>query len=202
MNAVVLIIKLGEMIMSNTAVIEGRIDVRDLATCADYFMKQGMTAMNKSSLLRQVVTVFADAAASQGAKAFETTEEALGFLFNIGLGPVNRVIDNRGKRAGSFTLAQTIRTERGSEVFADLAREAVRRMDSNNDSSFRDLGVDSEVDPAIRAQRAAEEDDKQKARMDEFVKSLNVAKSASDSEDKVQNDVQNGEDNVKGGDGT
>ncbi len=162
--------------MSNTAVIEGRIDIRDLATCADYFMQQDIKLFNKSSLLRRIVITFAHAAETQGARHFESTEEALGFLFDAGLGPVNRIVDSRGKRSGSFTLANTIRLESSRESIADIAAEAMRIMDKMDDSTYKGLGVDSEVDPTIRAQRVAEEDATQKARMDEFVRSLKVAK--------------------------
>jgi len=100
--------------MNKTAVIEGRIDLRDLASCADYFIKQGMGAENKSDLLYKIVTTFARASQAQGSQVFTSTEEALGYMHDIGLGPVNR-IKYKERRANAFTLSKVINAERAME---------------------------------------------------------------------------------------
>jgi SpoVK/Ycf46/Vps4 family AAA+-type ATPase len=112
-----------------TAVIEGRLDVRDLATCADYFIMQGEPATSKSNLMSRVLTTFAFAASTQGARAFEETEDALSYLFSVGLGPVNRMI--RGKPAGQFSLSKTVEKEKihTEEDFQKLAREIMKKME-------------------------------------------------------------------------
>jgi hypothetical protein len=148
-----------------TAVIEGRVDARDLATCADYFIKQGMAPTSKSDLMFKVLTTFAHASYQQGAKQFNTTEEAIGFLFNSGLGSVNRMIDKKkNKRANEWTLSQALLEEGKSGEFADLAQAALASMSSAD--------IDSDIDPAIRAQHTAAKDKEQADRMAEFVASL------------------------------
>jgi threonine synthase len=101
--------------MSNTAVIEGRCDVRYLASCAYFFAKQGLPARTKSELMAKVLTTFAEAAIEQGAKRFETTSEAMTYMFSIGLGPVNRVISKEGKRANNFTLSKVVAAEEATD---------------------------------------------------------------------------------------
>jgi hypothetical protein len=141
-----------------TAVIEGRVDVRDLATCADYFIKQGMPAENKSDLMFKVLTTFAHASWQQGARKFETTEEALGFMFEIGLGPVNRM-KLEGRRANNWTMSQAIMQERSSE-FTELAQIASTNM------------IDSELAPEVRAQRATVEAEDKTQRMKDFIEQM------------------------------
>lgn len=100
--------------MPKTAVIEGRLDMRDIATCASFFLLRGMPATSRSDLLYKTVATFAEAAKKQGAESFDTTEEALGYLTNLGLGLMNRV-KAEGRRANNFTLANTIAQERSME---------------------------------------------------------------------------------------
>lgn len=110
-----------------TAVIEGRLDVRDLASCLDYFVMLGDPPTSKSNLMFKVLTTFAHAAMEQGAKKFEETEDALAYLFAMGLGPVNRTI--RGKQAGSFTLSKTVEQEKimHEQDFQRLAEEILAK---------------------------------------------------------------------------
>jgi hypothetical protein len=153
-----------------TAVIEGRVDIRELATCADYFKAQGIPALNKSDLMFRVLTTFAHAAIQQGARKFESIEGALGYMFEIGLGPVNRVIDKKGRRAGNFALSKGLMEERGGEITSSVdweneARKALEKLDRG------EITVDSDLDPNIRAARQRKEDQLQKDRMKEFLAS-------------------------------
>lgn len=101
--------------MSKTAVIEGRIDMRDLATCADYMIKSGISATSRSDLLYKVVASFAQAAIEQGALEFDSTESALAYLNMLGFKSLNR--PKRPERmANAFTLSKVIGAERGMEV--------------------------------------------------------------------------------------
>lgn len=156
-----------------TAVIEGRVDMRDLATCADYFISQGIPAVNKSDLMYRVITTFAHASLQQGAKKFESTEEAMGFLFEIGLGPVNRVIDKKGRRAGNLTLSKALMEERGGELIdsVDWNAEATKAHDRLERG---EITVDSDLDPNIRLARQREEEHIQKERMKEFLESQQI----------------------------
>lgn len=101
--------------MSKTVVIEGRLDMRDLATCADYMIKSGISATSRSDLLYKVVASFAQAAIEQGALEFDSTESALAYLNMLGFKSLNR--PKRPERmANSFTLSKVIAAERGMEV--------------------------------------------------------------------------------------
>jgi hypothetical protein len=153
-----------------TAVIEGRVDMRALATCADFFIMQNIPAINKSDLMYRVLTTFANAARQQGAKTFDSTEEAMGYLFDIGLGPVNRFIDRKGRRAGNLTLSKTLMEERGGEITSSVdweneAKKALEKLERG------EVIVDAELDPNIRAAKQREEDQLQKDRMKEFLAS-------------------------------
>jgi hypothetical protein len=147
-----------------TAVIEGRVDVRDLATCADYFLSQGMPATSKSDLMFKVLTTFAHASMQQGAKTFESTEDAVGYLYQIGLGSANRQKMGKGRQANHFTLSKALLEEGKSGEFADLAQAALASMSSAD--------IDSDIDPAIRAQHTAAKDKEQADRMAEFIAGL------------------------------
>jgi hypothetical protein len=98
-----------------TAVIEIRCDLRDLATCASYYVKNKVPIGSKSSLGSMVVSDFAQAAMNQGAKAFASTSDALMYMSGLGLGPVNRVKDKGGKRANSLVLSKAIKIEEDIE---------------------------------------------------------------------------------------
>jgi hypothetical protein len=153
-----------------TAVIEGRVDMRALATCADFFIMQNIPAINKSDLMYRVLTTFANAARQQGAKTFDSTEEAMGYLFDIGLGPVNRVIDRKGRRAGNLTLSKTLMEERGGEITSSVdweneAKKALEKLERG------EVIVDAELDPNIRAAKQREEEQLQKDRLKEFLAS-------------------------------
>lgn len=121
--------------MSKTAVIEGRIDMRDLATCADYMASIGLTATSRSDLMYKIVASFAKAAIEQGAQEFTSTEEALSYLTMMGFKSVNR--PKRPERmANSFTLSKVIAAERGMEassinVEQDELEEALKLFNNN-----------------------------------------------------------------------
>ena len=171
-----------------TAVVEGRVDVRDLATCADYFIQQGLPAQNKSDLMFRIITTFAHGSLAQGARRFESTEEALGFMFEIGLGPVNRVVDKRsGRRANSWTLSNAIAEENradshkqmpSDEEFREAAKIAMRNVQAMIDEGkieayIKEEGLaNTDLLPAQRASLTAEADAEQAARMKEFISGL------------------------------
>ena len=96
---------------NKTAVIEGRLDMRDLATCADFFIQEESPAKSRSDLLYKIVASFARSAATHhGSREFSATEEAMSFLSSLGLGSMNRY--KGGKASNLFTLERVIREER------------------------------------------------------------------------------------------
>ena len=113
--------------MSKTAVIEGRLDLRDLASCADYFVKNNMPATSRSDLLYKIVATFANAAQAQGSRAFTSTEDALAFMTSLNIGMMNRT-KREGRLANAFTLAKVIKSERSMEGFKaiDVEQEELK----------------------------------------------------------------------------
>ena len=98
--------------MSKTAVLEARVDLRDLAICARYFTERQLVAKSKSELLNIVISAFAEVAKQHGTVPFESTEEALGYMYSINLGPVNRIKRDGERRGNVLTLAKAIADER------------------------------------------------------------------------------------------
>jgi hypothetical protein len=96
---------------NKTAVIEARLDMRDLAACADFLVAQGIAPRSKSDLLYKIVATFAKSAIDNHAvQKYEMTAEALAHLQDLGLGSMNRMLAD-GRRANSFTLSKTVADE-------------------------------------------------------------------------------------------
>lgn len=108
--------------MSKTAVCEARIDLRDLATCADFFIMMGQRPRTKSELVYMSLTAFAAAARRQGAKEFSSTEEALGYMEEQGFGTISRIKKDE-RRANVQTLSNAIAIERMQEGLLDMKEE-------------------------------------------------------------------------------
>jgi len=97
-----------------TAVLEARVDMRDLASCANFFITSGQRPKTKSELVYMILTSFSITAQKQGAREFQSTEEAMGYMEEQGFGPVNR-IKREGRRANIKTLGEVIASERSLE---------------------------------------------------------------------------------------
>jgi len=103
---------------NKTAVIEGRLDMRDLATCADYLVHEGIAPQSKSDLLFKVVATFAQSAITHhGIRRYESTSDALEQLQTLGLGVMNRA--KGGRMANAFTLGKVIAQERQTVQASD-----------------------------------------------------------------------------------
>ena len=112
--------------MEKTAVIEGRLDMRDLAACAEFFINEGTPATSKSDLMYRIVATFAQSAVQHhNARKFESTEEAMNFLEDAGLGSMNR-IKKGDKRANAFTLAKVIREEKKADTSVDYFKDLLQ----------------------------------------------------------------------------
>lgn len=82
-------------------VIEGRLDSRDLATCARYMVDKGCPINSMSELMYFVTQL---AVYAIGHNEFETTGEAREYMQSIGLGGLNR--SGRGLRTLQKSLQQ------------------------------------------------------------------------------------------------
>jgi len=81
------------MPVQRDAIIEGRLDSRDLATCAEYLLDKGCV-INSNSELMYLITQLAIFAI--GVEKERTTQEARDYLTSIGLTNLNR--SGKGKR--------------------------------------------------------------------------------------------------------
>lgn len=114
--------------MHKTAIIEGRVDIRHLATCAAYMSAQGHAPKTKSDLLYSICEMLHNAIGNMGERSFKGHEEAYAYLSGIGLGPMTK---KRGeRRVGQEALSKAISEERGggteyddeSKMMEDMGR--------------------------------------------------------------------------------
>jgi hypothetical protein len=114
--------------MNKTAIIEGRVDIRHLATCAAYMAAKGSAPRSKSDLLFGICEMLHNAISNTGERAFKGHEEAYAYLSGIGLGPMTK---KRGeRRIGQEALSKAISEERGggteyddeSKMMEDMGR--------------------------------------------------------------------------------
>ena len=116
-----------------TAVLEARVDIRHLATCAAYFEKRGAPATSKSDLLYGICSALASAIGrEEGYKVFDSYEEAHDYMMAVGLGPLAR---RKGKyMSGQRELSQAIGGERGGDneydAEAGMKEQMKRILDS------------------------------------------------------------------------
>ena len=115
-------------VMNKTAIIEGRVDIRHLATCAAYMAAKGSAPRSKSDLLFGICEMLHNAISNTGERAFKGHEEAYAYLSGIGLGPMTK---KRGeRRIGQEALSKAISEERGggteyddeSKMMEDMGR--------------------------------------------------------------------------------
>ena len=119
-------------------VIEGRLDSRDLATCAKYIVEKGCQ-INSNSELMYFVTQLAVYAI--GKHEFETTSEARNYLQSIGLGGLNRsgrgvrtlqtALQNEDLQAEGFNpqygAKQQTKVSMSQEDMDNLVRNAIKQ---------------------------------------------------------------------------
>jgi hypothetical protein len=132
------------MLIQRDAIIEGRLDSRDLATCAEYLLGKGCS-INSNSELMYLITQLAIFAIGETKE--RTTQEAREYLASIGLTNMNR--SGKGKR----TLQRVLQTENltadgfdasylqhktkatmqmSTEDFERLVRQAVKTSDADS----------------------------------------------------------------------
>jgi len=95
---------------SKTAVIEARVDIRDLANFARFIIDSGDHITSRSDLVWRAFRSITESLRLAGQTIFDTTEEAHSYVIGLGLGSMNR--SGRGGRPmNSFTLAKKIEHE-------------------------------------------------------------------------------------------
>ena len=115
---------------NKTAVIEGRLDMRDLASCADFLILEKIAPFNKSDLLYKIVATFAKSAVEHhGVKQYTSTADALNHLQELGLGSMNR--PKEGRASNALTLHKAIESEKGDtseDYWTDLIKSGKVKM--------------------------------------------------------------------------
>ena len=110
-----------------TAVIEGRVDIRHLATCASFMEERGQVPKSKSDLLYAICEMLASAIESAEGRVYKSHEEAYSYLAGIVLGPMTK---KRGeRRVGQEALSRAISEERGGETEYDDEDAMKREME-------------------------------------------------------------------------
>lgn len=100
--------------VENTAVVECRVPMVVLATCVRYVVEQGYSVRSRSDAIRYVLEIMAATIQQTTDIHFTSTEEAMEYMQNLGLGVWNR--SGRGGRPmGVTTLAKVIERERSME---------------------------------------------------------------------------------------
>ena len=129
------------MQVQRDAIIEGRLDSRDLATCAEYLLDKGCV-INSNSELMYLITQLAIFAIGETKE--RTTQEARDYLTSIGLTNLNR--SGKGKRtlqrvlqgenltADGFDAGYLNRKTKGNMQMSDadfdaLVRSTIDKMD-------------------------------------------------------------------------
>lgn len=119
-------------VMNKTAIIEGRVDIRHLATCAAYMAAKGSAPRSKSDLLFGICEMLHNAISNTGERAFKGHEEAYAYLSGIGLGPMTK---KRGeRRIGQEALSKAISEERGGGTEYDDESKMMEDMGKILDS--------------------------------------------------------------------
>ena len=94
-----------------TAVVEARVDMRDLATCVKYLIDNGVRLNSRSDAIWRVFRTMAETIEKQGDFVFDRTETALEFLTTLQMGSWNRM-GRTGKPMGGVKLTQAVMSER------------------------------------------------------------------------------------------
>jgi hypothetical protein len=114
---------------SKTAVIEARVDIRDLANFAKHIIDGGDTIQSKSDLVWRAFRSISMSLEADGQVLFQSTEEAIGYMDSIGLTKTNRP-GRGGRPMNTFTLAKRIQVERSAEGAAPSVDDLVAMIKS------------------------------------------------------------------------
>lgn len=94
-----------------TAVVEARVDMRDLATCVRWLIDGGVQLHSRSDAVWRIFRSMAETIKVQGDYAYTSTEEALEYMTALQMGSWNRA-GRSGRPMGAMSLTKTIVAER------------------------------------------------------------------------------------------
>ena len=120
-----------------TYVIEGRADIRSIATLARYFIEQGNAPRSKSELVRFIIETFSDILVDNGiTERFRSTQRAKAYMDRIAMGPSrdDKLYNSLLQQIQKETLQDegfTPHKPRGTGM-EDEAMEAVRIFQKKN----------------------------------------------------------------------
>lgn len=106
-----------------TAIVEARVDVRDLAACAKLFTERGVVFTNKSQLIRLVVELVSTIARDKvhSFKGFSGQEEAYNYLKSFGIAAATDKIAYRN-------MLRDIAKDESSDVVSEDDIDAARQL--------------------------------------------------------------------------
>lgn len=137
----------------NTAVIEGRCDHRDLATCHEWLAQRGVFVNTKSALFGEIVGQMAEILRTKlGGRTFDN-HTAFAYL-NRELGTVNR--SGRGKR----TMAQALEGESIDLDYRERILEALKKQGQIGERLIPKPQSKEEVEEMLRASGTLADDTK------------------------------------------
>ena len=99
---------------SKTAVVEARVDIRDLATCASFLIRGGIKINSRSDLIWRIVRSMAATLEESREQTFASTEEAMGYMAVLNLGSWNR-LGPGGRPMNGANLSKVVEKERLEE---------------------------------------------------------------------------------------
>jgi hypothetical protein len=97
---------------AKTAVVVARVDIKDLATCAKFFIDNGLRLNSRSDLLWRIIHSMAETIHLEGADSFVSSLVAFEYLEGLGLGNFTRT-SRATIGSGRDTLSKVISAEIG-----------------------------------------------------------------------------------------
>jgi hypothetical protein len=183
-NREVLVMSIGqESKMERTAVVEARVDVRDLANFARFLVTSGDRIATRSDLIWRAFRSITESLKVAGVPCFQSTEEAHSYMISLGIGTMNRL--GRGGRAmNSFTLSKVVERESLSGVaektIEDMSVDDLIKVAQGIGIRPKTTDTDEPIatdDNALqRAAIATERDAEDRQRMADFVSSMKNVK--------------------------
>lgn len=104
-----------------SAVIEARVDVRDLASFARYLLSNGELVKSRSDIVWRAFRSIYETLRLSKEPVFESTTDALAFMEHLGLGSTNRP-GRGGRPMNQFTLARQAERENSLDM-TELAKQ-------------------------------------------------------------------------------
>jgi hypothetical protein len=133
----------------NTAVLEARVPHTTLATCAKWLIDDGRVVRSRSDLIRQIMDTIAATIERDGGFVFKDIEEAVGYLYSLGIGSCNRIGAN-GRPMNTFSLNKGVyqqgltQVQSDEDIFAEVAKGV--EMFKSNQRTGTYINVEEPID--------------------------------------------------------